>query len=64
MCVCVGSKSQKVREKMELSERLKEKAKVELNETDENRDESIQQLQVKLYSVVPEALALTQVYKL
>ena len=46
MCVCVGSKSQKVREKMELSERLKEKAKIELNETDENRDESIQQLQV------------------
>ena len=41
---------------MELSERLKEKAKVELNETDDNRDESIQQLQVILYSG-PEAVA-------
>ena len=57
MCVSVGSKSQKVREtKMELSERLKEKAKVELNETDDNRDESIQQLQVILCSG-PEAVA-------
>lgn len=32
----------------DLSERLKEKAKIELNETDENRDDSIQQLQVRL----------------